>query len=77
MNDKNTLFTKENIKKIVELWEGNTKSEISKKIGLNVDQITYLSQCIKKSGYKLPRKISSGGTRKNIKEVLTEMNLIK
>jgi biotin operon repressor len=67
------LFTKDEAKKLLTLWEGSTKQQIADKLEIRIDQVSYLATQMKKSGFKLQRKSSKGYLNGMLKDLYNEL----
>lgn len=66
-------WTKESLKSVINLWESKTLDEISKELGVNIQNVIYIASRIRKAGYDLPRKKKRGTVDLLIKEVIKEL----
>jgi hypothetical protein len=71
---KYKLWTKDEVKKLIDLWEHSTVAEVCKALKRNKGQVLYMALQIRKSGYNLPKKIYPRRTNGMVKEVLRELN---
>lgn len=74
---KNHMYTKEEIKKIVNLWVDHSMAEICEEMNLKPIQVGYIIKLLRDEGVVLSRKHNTGTTRSLIKEVINELNLCK
>ena len=70
---KKHQFTKDEIKKVYRLWEGESTLKIAEELGLKEQQITYIATQMRKSGMKLAKKHKIGYLRNLIEEVKKEL----
>lgn len=63
---KRHSWTKEDIKKIVKLWENNTTEEIADEIGIDKSQVYYIAYEIRKIYPKLVQRKSIRGRLRNL-----------
>lgn len=64
------MWTKEEIKKFVQIWDSKTLDELVEEMGLTRSQLISMAYYIRKAGYKLPRKRKNGYLLSLIKEAL-------
>lgn len=78
MKRKNKIrhFTKEEINKVMNLWEEATLEEIAHELGRPKYAVSYIANAIRKTGYKLPRKRTVGQLQTLIKDVLAERRAV-
>jgi len=69
------MFTKQEAKSLFTLWNTNSKEEIAEKLGLTLDQVSYLAGQMKLTGFKLSRKHQKGHLRVMLTELKNEMNI--
>ena len=70
------LWTKEEIAKVIDLWETKTTEEIAEELERPHTSIGYIAKAIRDSGYALPKKTKKGSILGLVKEVLREKSLI-
>lgn len=75
--NKPQYWTKEEIKKLINIWNNKTLEEICYELSRTKTQILSMTNQIKKEGYKLQIKRKNKVRNKMIKEVLNELGLIK
>lgn len=68
-------WTKEEIRKVLDLWETKSTIEVATELGVRREQVQYISAALRKAGFKLPRKKSSRGShlRNLIQELHSEI----
>ncbi len=71
------MFTKQEIRKVVTLWENLSVGEIAKELDRKPASITYLAKKVRKCGYPLPKKYIKRESDSLVKITLKEMGLIK
>ncbi len=71
------MFTKEEIRKVIMLWENSSVAEIADELDRKPQSIIYLAKKIRKCGYPLPKKYIKRESDSLIKTTLKEMGLIK
>jgi hypothetical protein len=69
-------WTKEDMRKVLELWENHSIEQIAEMLNRKKWQIAYIANAFKKAGYQLPRKNVKGLDYGLVKEVLKEHGLI-
>ena len=67
------LFTKDEIKKIINLWEDKTVEELAEELSRAVSSICYIARRVRKNGYPLSQKRKNGTLDLMIKEVIKEI----
>jgi len=67
------MWTKDEIKQIIEMWEKYTVQEMMKKLNLREDQVHYMAAALRKAGFVLPRKHRNGNLSNLIQEIHSEM----
>lgn len=70
------LWTKDEIKKVIELWESKTTEEIADELRRPHLSIGYIAKKIRDCGYPLSKKRKAGTIMNLVKEVLKEERLI-
>ena len=65
-------WTKEDVRKVARLWETSTRDELAKELGVNVEQVTYISSEMRKVGFNIPKKRRNAEFRLMLAEVLGE-----
>jgi hypothetical protein len=73
MKVKNRRFTKDEIRKVIKIWESKTLTEIAEEIDRSTASVNYISNQIRKAGYKLPKKQPLHSVQNLIKEVINEL----
>jgi hypothetical protein len=68
-------WTKDDIKKFVQLWDNCTVKEIESELGLRHNQLSYIRTKIKTAGYQLSRKNVRGVADSLIHEAMRELNI--
>jgi len=71
--EKSHMWTKEEIKNLVSLWDTSTLDDISLQLGLPKEKIIYMAMSIRKQGFYLARKTTFGVKRSLIAESLKEL----
>ena len=71
------LWTKEEIRKVIDMWEDKTMGELCAILGRNKGSIMHIATAIRKQGYKLPKKMTRVKTDGLIQEVIREMRAHK
>jgi DNA-binding MarR family transcriptional regulator len=70
------MWTKQEIKEVIKLWESSNLNDISEHLNLTISQVQSMAKQIRKAGFNLPKKSKVSTAQKMVKEVLSEMNLI-
>lgn len=60
MKLKTNIWTKEEIDKVVSLWNDNSREEIAKTMNIPVSRLATLVYSLRKKGYKLDKKSNKG-----------------
>lgn len=69
------LWTKNDIRKLIDLWESKTIAELAEEIGCKESAVAFMAYQLRKEGFTLSRrKRQVGITRKLIKDVIDEYN---
>ena len=74
---KSHMWTKEDIKTVVSLWETTTKGDLANKLGINESQLNTMVMRMRKAGLKLPHKRKNGQAEAFLLATLKELKLIK
>lgn len=69
------MWTKEEIKKLVKMWDDKTKEELAEELGLNEVQIGSMARRIRLLGYPLTKKNKSGYLENVINECFDELGI--
>lgn len=64
------LWTGNEIKMVVKLWESKTTADLAEELGRPVQSVQALATKIRKAGYPLKRKMMRGTLQSLIKETL-------
>ena len=67
------MWTKEEIKKFIKLWDSCTKDELAEELGINRSQVGSMAGRLRKAGLELTRKSRHGEVAILIKEVIAEL----
>jgi len=67
------MYTKDEIKQVINLWVDTPMSKICKKMDLSPVQVGYLVSLLRAEGMNLPKKHLVGTTRSLVKEVVAEL----
>ncbi len=73
MKIKGRRFTKDEIKKMIQLWETKTIPELAEELDRSISSVHYISKRIRVAGYDLPKKNWPNSVDSLIKEVLKEL----
>lgn len=68
-------WTKEEIKKMIKIWDDYSLDQICEELDLERSQIVSMARQIRKEGYELTSKKKNGVHAKMIKEVLSEIGV--
>lgn len=71
--NKGHQWNKEEIKRLITLWETKNAAELAEEMNLSIPQVMYMANQIRKEGYKLPKHNKIGEVRNLIKEVISEL----
>lgn len=74
---QNHMWTKEDIKKLVTIWDDCTKQEVADEMNLTPVQVGSMVRRIRLAGYPLARKTSKGTMNLMIDEVFDELKIKK
>lgn len=74
---RSQLWTKEEIKQLLTMWESCTKQELAEKLGREIHQVAAMAARIRQAGYHLPKKTVKGIYGNLINESLEELKLKK
>lgn len=67
------LWTKSEIKLVIQLWDTKTTTEIANELKRPVTSIGYIAKKIRDAGYHLSKKQRHGTISLLVKEVLSEL----
>lgn len=67
------MFTKDDARKLLALWESSTLEEICKELDLKKTQVLYLASQMKKAGIALSTKRAKGSLLSMLKELKKEL----
>lgn len=67
------IWTKEEIVKIIKLWESETPESLAEEMGLSAYQVLYMANLIRKKGLKLIKKRKNGITSFLVEEVIKDL----
>ncbi|MCK5017882.1 MAG: hypothetical protein KAS32_12535 [Candidatus Peribacteraceae bacterium] len=65
-------YTKEEIRKVLKIWEKSSVQDIADELGVTTNQVQYLASQIRKAGVDLPKKKRVGHFQKLILEIAEE-----
>lgn len=71
----NPMWTKENVKKLLEIWESKTIVEVAVETGLSYKQVNYMAQALRNKGFKLSKKRIAGKLQSLLDEVAGELGI--
>lgn len=69
------MWTKDEIRTLVEIWESSTLEEISEKMGVDIPRIKALAARLRKFGWPLAQKHKRGVSGNLIREVAAELGI--
>lgn len=72
---KNHMWTKEQIKKIVAIWDTTSKEDVAKALEVKPEQVQYIVTALRASGIKLARKHRGGYMKNLIEEVKKDLKI--
>lgn len=67
------LWTKDEIKQVINLWESKTCGEIADELGVKAFAVMAMARKIRLAGYPLPKKWKGGYLNTLVKEVVAEI----
>lgn len=70
--DKSHMWTKQEIKKILSLWDSSTPEELAESFNVKKTQLMYIILKMRQAGIKLAKKHKNGYLSNLIQEVLQE-----
>ncbi len=70
---KSYMWTKDNIKQVINLWDTHTSSQLCEKLGCRAFQLQHIAKNLRRNGVVLPKKHTRGKIDSLIKEVIAEM----
>lgn len=73
INNVRHSWTKDEVKRIVSLWDQKNPDELANDLNISKLQLMYMVGLIRKNGYKLTRKRKNGTLSILIKEALSEL----
>lgn len=68
------MWTKDEMKKVLELWDKKTRDDICKELVITKNQLLYITSVFKKAGIKLPTKHHKGRIINLVRELAQEIN---
>lgn len=69
---KNFMWTKQDIKKVLEAWDTKTVQEIANELKVPYQSVMYIAKELRKVGFDLPHKRKRGHIQILIKELFAE-----
>lgn len=72
MRKRNHMWTKEELKQVLALWEKISLGEIAEELGVTRQAVSATAVEFRKLGYKLPKKRREGHKLNLMKEVIKE-----
>lgn len=70
---RSQLWTKEEIKELLTMWDTSTKQDLAEKLGREPHQIAAMAARVRRAGYKLARKRMKDIYGNLIKEAMEEL----
>lgn len=74
---KSHMWTKDDLKKVLQLWESNTKEEIAAEIGVTELQLYHAVGQLRKAGFNIPKKHKKGQLRNLLEELAASAEFSK
>jgi biotin operon repressor len=71
------MWTKDEIKKLVSLWEDCTKEEVADELNMSITQLSSMVRRIRLAGYHLTKKSNRGDIHLLIDEAFGDLGLSK
>ncbi len=71
----NHMWTKENVKALLALWDTKTMLEIANELGLEQKQVNYMASNLRKKGFPLAQKRTTGKLQTLLDEVAGELGI--
>ena len=69
----NHLWTKDELKQVIRLWDSKTKMELAAEIGVTKENLNYIATQLRNAGVKLARKSTRGYLQGLIHEAVKEL----
>lgn len=69
------MWTKDNVKKLLEIWEHKNISEICSEMGLEAKQVAYMVVTLRAKGFNLTKKRVPGKLQSLLDEVAGELGI--
>lgn len=73
MKLKRHLWTKDEIKKVIKMWDDKNPDELAHDLKVERVQVMYIASVIRKAGYRLAKKHKKGYIHALIKEAISEL----
>lgn len=71
----NHMWTKENVKTLLSMWDSNSMLEIAQKMGLEQKQVQYMAHNLRAKGFPLTQKHKVGELQALLTDVALEMGI--
>lgn len=68
------MWTKEEIKKVLALWDSKTIQELADEIGTTPEAVSYIAFALRKNGFTISKKRKAGYMQLLLAEVKAELN---
>lgn len=72
---KHHMWTKEEIKKLYEIWEKYSAEDVAESLGIEVGQVRYMVTQMRKQGFPLQKKRKVGKTMIMLEELKAELKI--
>lgn len=69
------MWTKQEIKTLYTIWDANSIEDIAEALGIEVGQVKYMVQQMRKQGFPLQKKRNLGKTMLMLKELKAELKI--
>ncbi len=69
------MWTKDEMKKLYKLWESVEPQDIAEDMGIEVGQVRYMANAMRKEGFKLSKKRKVGKKLLLIRELKAELGI--
>ena len=71
----NHMWTKDNVKKLLALWDTKSMREIADEIGVEVKNVQYMAHNLRLKGFPLAKKHVTGQLQTLLNEVAEELGI--
>ena len=69
------MWTREEVKKLYKIWDTSSMEEVCEELGIEVGQVRYMVQQMRKHGFPLQKKRKIGDTMLMLKELKAELKI--